>query len=230
MEIENAPVEETGEQQTETTGQGEAGQQDAAADRLLAQFEQFTGSVNERFDRLEQAQQPEEEEDEEEDLSAFELSPDDFEDDDFTDDGTLTPEAQKRAFSQMVKAAVQAELAPERARQADERRSAEADALEQKYPELAEPEVQQKMIERTQEFAQRIGQPELWREPKLLEMVYLADTASRRAGDEIPAGSTQGVRLESGTGAPPAQSSQQPDDGDRIVALAKKRHHRVGSA
>lgn len=229
MEIENA-VEETGTQ-TET-GQEDGGQpaQDAAADRLLAQFEQFTGSVNERFDRLEQQQQPEEEDEDEEDLSAFELSPDDFEDDDFSEDGTLTPEAQKRAFSQMVNAAVQAALEPERARQAEERRSAEADALEQKYPELAEPEVQQKMISRTQEFAQMIGQPELWREPKLLEMVYLADTASRRAGDEIPAGSTQGVRLESGTGAPPAESGQQSDDGDRIVALAKKRHHRVGTA
>lgn len=227
MEIENAPVEETGTQ-TETTEESGAGQQDAAADRLMAQFEQFTGSVNERFDRLEQAQQPEEE-DEEEDLSAFELSPDDFEDDDFAEDGNLTPEAQKRAFSQMVKAAVAAELAPERARQAEERRAAEADALEQKYPELGDERVQSDMIERTVEFARAIGNPELAREPKLLEMVYLAEKARGRAGDEIPAGSTQGVRLESGTGAPPAESGQQPDDGDRIVALAKKRHHRVGA-
>jgi hypothetical protein len=232
MEIENAaPDEGATTTDTTTTTEPAGGGEDAAASRLLAQFEDFTSNVNSRFDQMEQRIQPEtdnEEEEEESDDFDFELSPSDFDDDDFTDEGTLTPEAQRRAFMEAVRAAVRAELAPRERAEAEQRRSAEADALEQKYPRLQDPKVQQEMIDKTIEWAQSVGKPELAQEPKLLEMVYLAAEAGRRAEGEIPAGSTREVRLETGTGAPPAEQSKE-DEGDRIVGLARKRHHRIGA-
>jgi hypothetical protein len=233
MEIEAAP-----DQGTATEGQqganGAEGGAAAAPDtdvasRLMEQFNTFTSDVTSRLDRFEQAQQPEEDEEDDDDLSQYALDPNDFSDDDFSDDGNLTPEAQQRAFVEMMRRVAKAELAPFEAQRAEERRVAEADALEEKYPELQEESVQDAMIEKVVAFAKQIGQPELAREPALLEMVYLAEKAKERAGDEIPAGSERTVRLQTGSTAPPAESREQTDDGDRIVSLANKSHYRIGT-
>jgi hypothetical protein len=148
---------------------------------------------------------------------------------DFDEDGLIKPEAQSREIARLVQQGVQDQMAPHLEERAWERRDQEADALEERYPDLADEKTQAKYLTMAQQEAQRLGQPALAIEPKFLETVYLADQARQKAGDEIPAGSRQEVTVERGGVAGGGSADGPGDDGDRIVALAKTRHHRVGS-
>lgn len=217
-----------GAEETQGTTQG------GGQNELLDEFRTFRGDMLSRFEglegRLPQQQTTEGEgegEGEEEGLEELDLSQ--FSDDDFTDDGALTPEAQRRALQQMIQRGVAEALRPEQERAAQERRDEYADMLEEQYPELQDPKVQDAMLTKTRAYAESLGQPKLAQDPQLLEMVYLAEKMRERQGNEVPAGSQQGVTLERGGPAGPAAQRNQEDDGDRIVKLAKSSHFRLGS-
>ncbi len=87
-----------------------------------------------------------------------------------------------------------------------------ADQLEQKYPAIKEDP--QKWIGLATQQAQRIGRPDLAREPEFIELVHLAEAARSSAAQETPADGGNGVHLEGGGAAP-----QQPEEdaGDRML-------------
>jgi hypothetical protein len=86
-----------------------------------------------------------------------------------------------------------------------------ANELERKYPDLATPEKAAEVVQATAQYAQRLGRPELARDPELVELVYLAQQARNSAAQETPADGDQGVHLESG-GAAPQQEEMDPAD------------------
>jgi hypothetical protein len=152
-----------------------------------------------------------------------------FSDDDFDDDGSLTLEAQAREIQRIAERVVEDTLRPQREAEAQAARDAGFDALEERYPDLADEAAQDRLLAAAQQRAAALGAPQLAAEPDFVETVYLAEQARQRAGDEVPAGSERGVTLERGGTAPPATpSGPVSDDGDRIVARAKQSRFRLG--
>lgn len=213
-------------------GSEEAG--DAGGDsvsRLTQAFETFQGDISSRFDRLEKARaEPEMEGDEEgddDDLPGVDFE---FADEDFDEQGQVNQEAQMRELAKMMRAVAREENAPILAAREDERRMAEADALEERYPQLADSKYQDEIVEKTVAKAKALGKPELAREPKFLEMVHLEEVARQGAAAETPAGRTQGATLERGGAAAPAGGKDpSEEEGDRIVAAATKGRFRLGT-
>lgn len=194
-------------------------------DRLFEAFQSFQQDVTGRLDQFEQRFEEEPADDTPADDPYAGL--DDaavFGDEDYDVDGQLTPAAQQRAFQQMVQQGVQAAMQPHLEAQAQQRRDAEADALEAKYPVLGDPAKAGEYIDKCVQQAQLLGRPELAREPAFLEMVYLADEATKKAAAEQSAPAGQEVTLERGGGAAPAEGSQGGnDDAKRIAGLAARR-------
>lgn len=224
----------TATESAETGAGGEAGGEGAAPDpmaRLTQAFEQFQTDALSRLDRIEQARaagDEEYEEDEEGDgLEGLEFE---FADEDFDEDGQLSQAAQMREFERMMRTVAREEMAPDREQRETERRSQEADAIEDRYPALRDEAAQDRYIEMAVQEARALGRPELAREPRFLEMVYLQDVGRQGAGEEIPAGSTRGATLERGGGAPPAEGQSSTDEeGDRIVNVSRTQRFRLGS-
>ncbi|HMS60682.1 MAG TPA: hypothetical protein PKD63_00260 [Solirubrobacteraceae bacterium] len=191
-------------------------------DRLFEAFQSFQQDVTGRLDQFEQ--RFEEPADDSEDPYAGLDDAAVFGDEDYDVDGQLTPEAQQRAFEQMVQQGVQAAMQPHLEAQEQSRRDAEADALETKYPVLGDPAKAGEYIDKAVQQAQLLGRPELAREPGFLEMVYLADEATKKSAAEQSAGGQQEVTLERGGGAAPADGSGGGnDDAKRIAGLAARR-------
>jgi hypothetical protein len=97
--------------------------------------------------------------------------------------------------------------------------------------DLQDPVKQDHYIDLAIAEANRVGHPELAREPYWLEKIYLADQALARAAREIPAGSEPEVVLHRGGGA--RVGMPQHDDGDADLERAARRwqssHYRLGS-
>lgn len=219
--------EETEGAAAETGGAAEgapSGGGDDRFDQLSQSFERFQQDVTSRLDRIGQRddEEPEEEPDE---LDGLEFQ---FGEDDFEESGALSNEAQLREIARMARSIAREEVGTVQAERADERRMTEADALEQRYPQLQDEAYQDKIVEMTRRQAAAFGQPELAREPHFLEMVHLAEQARQGAAAETPAGSTQGATLERGGGAPPAEQSSTEEEGDRIVKAARAGRFRLG--
>lgn len=98
-----------------------------------------------------------------------------------------------------------------------------ADVME-RYPALKEAETAQPVVLAAQQFAQelaqRLGQPELadqlWRQPGVIEHMYLAEQARQTSGAEVPAGANGGeARLEGANGANPG--ADQPPLAEQII-------------
>lgn len=89
-----------------------------------------------------------------------------------------------------------------------------ANELERQYPDLADPKKAGEVVQATAQYAQKLGRPELARDPQLVELVYLAQQARSNASQETPAGGEQGVHLESGGAAPQAEEM---DPADRML-------------
>lgn len=89
-----------------------------------------------------------------------------------------------------------------------------AEALEQRYPDLQNPDNAARVVQATQQMAQRMGRPELARDPELVELVYLAERARSNAAQETPADGGQGVALEA---AGAAHQAEEEDAGDRML-------------
>lgn len=190
-------------------------------DRLFEAFQSFQQDVTGRLDQFEQRfEEPADDEDPYAGLDDAAV----FGNEDYDVDGQLTPEAQQRAFEQMVQQGVQAAMQPHLEQRAQDRRDAEADALEAKYPVLGDPAKAGEYINKAVQQAQLLGRPELAREPGFLEMVYLADEATKKSAAEQSAGGQQEVTLERGGGAAPADGSGGGnDDAKRIAGLAARR-------
>ena len=200
-------------------GEGATG---GGGDRLFEAFQSFQQDVTGRLDQFEQRFEEEPADDDDPYAGLDDAAV--FGDEDYDVDGQLTPEAQQRAFEQMVQQGVQAAMQPHLEAQEQSRRDAEADALEAKYPVLGDPAKAGEFIDKAVQQAQLLGRPELAREPAFLEMVYLADEATRKSAAEQSAGGQQEVTLERGGGAAPADGSQGGnDDAKRIAGLAARR-------
>lgn len=89
-----------------------------------------------------------------------------------------------------------------------------ANELERQYPALADPKTAGEVVQQTAAYAQKLGRPELARDPQLVELVYLAQQARNSASQETPADGDQGVHLESGGAAPQAEEM---DAADRML-------------
>lgn len=206
----------------------------APQDQLLSAFQQFQQEVTQRLDRVERPAEP----------APAEPAPqnDDFDAilreitaglpaQHFDDEGYLTDEGDRQVQMELARRAareiVESELAPFRQEREQERIAAEADALEEQYPQLQDEAYQEQMLQETARFCQRIGRPELAREPAMLEQAMLAFEARQRAAAETPASPSPTSALERGTPAPPAAPASAPDPGDNIVNLARSRHHRI---
>lgn len=222
-------------QEAAQTGQ-ESGDQGAA--QLAQAFEQFQQQFGQRFEQLE-ARLPEPAQEEAEpaapDFENLESLPEEFVD---PESGGLTMEGLEALIDQraegMAQRLAQEAVNPILAREENNRRIAEADALEAEFPDLGDEEVQNTVFDRAgmraQELARMMGRPELAQlaqEPKFLRETYLAMVAEQRSGLAESGGAAE-VQLERGGSARPSGAQQGMDRGDRIVALAKKQHHRVG--
>jgi hypothetical protein len=197
-----------------------------ALERLASSFETFQNDVTNRFETITSRlpEQQAEEEVEDDDLAGYEFE---FGEEDYDDDGALTPEASMRAMQDMMRQVAAEQMRPHLEAQAQERRIAEADALEERYSKLQDETFQTEMIDETIRFCQEIGRPELAREPRMLEIVYLAHEAQQHAENEVPAGSEREVVLSRSGAAGAGQGEDQGDDGDRIVKLATQGKFRL---
>lgn len=133
-----------------------------------------------------------------------------------------------QAFQQLLDRAVQEKLdktvGPELEAGRQDRQQREINELMTKYPALKEQDVAGPVVQAAQQFAyelaQRLGQPELadtlWRQPGVVEQMYLAEQARQTSGAEVPAGANGGeARLEGANGANPG--ADQPNLAEQII-------------
>jgi hypothetical protein len=131
----------------------------------------------------------------------------------YAPDYGMDPQAQQQAamaqlqsyISEQVQQGVQQQLTPHLQRQ-------RANELERTYPELQDPQTAASVVREAAQWAQRMGRPELARDPELVELAFLAGKARQSAAQETPAAGEHGVHLESG-GAAPQQSEEDAGDG-----------------
>lgn len=198
----------------------------------------FEAAIAPRFDALEQRLPP----------AADEPTPvTDPNDPDFFSDAELdelgqpTDEAQERAFWAAVRQEAQAiaqqtvseAVAPITAERREEQLGQQADELEAQYPELGQEKVQERVLELTARWAQSMGLPadqaeQLARTPKFVEVAYLAMKAQEGTAASQTPGATPPVPLEQGGAAGPAEATDAPDVGDRIVQRAQQSRFRLG--
>lgn len=230
MEIEAAP--ESG------TDQGAESGPDLG--RFMEEFGTFRGDLTSKLDgltgRLDKIEQPAVADDDDEPVDdGFDLDAwlREQEGEQFDDEGELTPEAQQQALQAIIRSEIEKAQAPERARQQEQRRAQDADALEEKYPELADEKVSDAIIGQGQQLAaalaEQTGQPalaELWREPALIELIYKAGKASEAAESQREPGDE--VQLERGSSVPASRNGNEQDPGDAIVAAAHGSRFRLG--
>lgn len=121
-------------------------------------------------------------------------------------------QAVQQAMQEALPQALEQALAPIHDRFLDQ----DADRLEQTYPALQDPEVQQPVIQEALALASSLGQPELARSPKMIENAYLAWCARNGKTAAVPA-SGEDAALE-GAGASNAGGENEVPIQDQIVA------------
>jgi hypothetical protein len=97
-----------------------------------------------------------------------------------------------------------------------EQRAQQLAALEDTYAEMRDPKVAQSIVQEARRMAERVGAPEAWRDPEVLEQTYLAMKARERAGQEDPATGRVDTELEQ-PGAGGAQGLSPEDEAKEIV-------------
>ena len=156
------------------------------------------GTLNERFERFESAQQPDEDE---------------------WDEDAATPEQRAERFiNEKVAARVEAilgeKLAPIEQRVSHGERLSAINDLEVQYPNLRGEEAE-KVMQAAEGLAKR-GVFADALHPEAIELAYLAEIGRGAVAQEKPAGQSQATPLE-GAGAE-APTQQEPHPGDAIVA------------
>lgn len=195
--------------------------------------ERFDG-LGSRFDAFEQrltALEPEEQIEEQGAAAAGaagdEVFPE-FSEEDFDERGDVTLEAQTREMNRLIQQGIETALAPIAQERQQEKWDAYTDALEERYPDLADPDKAQGYIDRAVQRASDLGHPELARNPHFLEDVYLRTRAEEQSDREIPAGSQREVTIERGSGAGPAASSDDRSEQKSIVKAVNSQQFRLG--
>jgi hypothetical protein len=220
-----------GEDDVEEQPEAEAAEQPEASggdDRVIQALEQFGAQITDRIGQITAPAQPQAEPEAEADFEEqLDAIIDELPDEHFDDEGNLTAEGMFAAMSTIAREAAREEFAPHAAERDSERRAAEADELEEKYPQLRDAKVQDEIWDKSVALARQLGKPELAAEPAFFERVYLAHEAEQRVAAETPASDRPSASVERSSAAP-AKPAKQEDDGDRIVKLAKSSHFRLG--
>lgn len=121
--------------------------------------------------------------------------------------------AVQQALSEALPQALEQALAPVHDRFLQQ----DADALEQRYPALADPETQSAVVQEAVRFAQQLGNPELARNPQVVEQAYLAWCA-RNGTAAVPASGEGDAQLEGGGGGNPGDAGDGPSIQEQIVS------------
>jgi hypothetical protein len=130
------------------------------------------------------------------------------------------------ALAQFVQDQINEQVAPIQAQLAERDRMeamARIDALQEKYPDLAnDPEIQQAVVGKVQALVQAYGNEGLALDENLVEMAYKSVKADAMAASEVPAESAgREATLETGAG-PSQQGEADPGDEYRRAMLAHK--------
>lgn len=137
----------------------------------------------------------------------------------FGADGQPDPAAAEQVL-QSMQAATQAAVGPLAAEVAQMRADRQAEVLTTQYPELNDQATLDWVARDAAERAHSMGDPNLARNPGIIELVYLAGKAQRTAAQETPAGTEGAAALEGGGGAAPAPTSE--DRGQAIVDAGRR--------
>lgn len=132
-------------------------------------------------------------------------------------------ETLNQATSQQLQQQLDQHLNPVREQLNDMRTQMEVAQLVQEFPELAEPEVAQRIAGRggiAEQMAEQLGQPALAQQPAFWRMAYMAARAADMANEE-GADAPPAAHLEGGGGAMPG--SQQVDLAAQIVGAREGR-------
>ncbi len=223
-----APAEGAGEGQGQQQG-GEAAQQQAGLPEAFEQrfndFEQRFGGVPDQISQLMDAFQGQGEEQgiQQEAQSPFILGADGQVYDlrtgglanpaDLVGGGEeLTPEAIDQRIQERAQQIAQEAVAPLKA----EQQAQQLAALEESYPDMRDPKKARAVVDEARRMAERIGAPEAWRDPEVLEQVYLAQQARERAEQPPEAEAGEVAELEQ-PGAGRVQEPGGSDIADEIV-------------
>lgn len=131
----------------------------------------------------------------------------------YLDDQALSPEQLQAKLADAINGAVdqraQALVAPIAQQQAELRRDAEARDLAAEFPELATPEMANKIAGQgglAHQLAESLGTPQLANEPKMWRVAYMMHKAAESANAGQGSGDPGAAQLESGNGAGPGQT------------------------
>jgi hypothetical protein len=134
------------------------------------------------------------------------------------------PQAVAQRLSEQINGAVdtraQALVQPVVQQMTEMRRDQQARDLAAEFPEIAEPDMAQKLAGRgglAEQMATELGQPALAAEPSFWRLVYMAHKAAESANAENGSGDPQAARLESGSGPGPASQMSEADLVQQIV-------------
>jgi hypothetical protein len=134
------------------------------------------------------------------------------------------PQAVAQRLSEQINGAVdtraQALVQPVVQQMTEMRRDQQARDLAAEFPEIAEPDMAQKLAGRgglAEQMATELGQPALAAEPSFWRLVYMAHKAAESANAENGSGDPQAARLESGSGPGPASQVTEDDLRNAII-------------
>jgi hypothetical protein len=219
--------------------QGAGGQQQQGADdpiaRLVASMDGLARNFGERFDSIEGRLPQQQQAGGQEEPEGFDLAAmlEELPDDAFGDDGQITPEGNLELIRQVARAEADAVRSEQQQAALEAEHDSYANALEQKYTKLADPQVQQQVLGAATQLANRMRQPELAANPYFFEQVFLALEAQSHAAAEVPGGQNdRGVRLEQpggGGGPVGGGAGDGPSVQQRIVDATRSTRFRLGS-
>lgn len=136
----------------------------------------------------------------------------------------MTPEDVEGLVEQRAREIAQEAVQPLQA----EQHAQQLAALEEAYPALRDQATAESVVAEARELAERMGNPDAWRDPGVLENVFLAQRARERAEEEgefPPTGEAEELE-EPGAVATGGQSES--DLGDKIVAAGGGRSFWMG--
>lgn len=140
----------------------------------------------------------------------------------YGEDGSLTEEGARQVIKELVDEQVQAQLAPQEAARLIERRDEAYEALQDEYPELADPKVAERVLQSAISWAQ--GNQSLIDRPEFVDVIEWVYTHGKyhELQEAQTAAQPRSVVLESAQGAARQTQQQGPDWGDRIVKAAER--------